>query len=52
MRNYICYACIPKRLLLVELPVVEGGMNNYDIKDRVKYLNRIFTYIGDCDSWF
>ena len=45
MRNYIFYACIPKRSLLVEVPVVEGGVNNYDLKDPIQYMNIIFIHI-------
>ena len=45
MRNYIFYACIPKRLLLVEVHVVEGGVNNHDFKDPIQYMNIIFIHI-------
>ena len=45
MRNYIFYACIPKRLLLVEVHVVGGEVNNHDFKDPIQYMNIIFIHI-------
>ena len=36
---------MPKRSLLVELPAVEGGVNNYDLKDHIQYMNMIFIHI-------
>ena len=44
-RNYIFYACIPKRLLLVEVHVVEEGVNNHDFKDPIQYMHIIFIHI-------
>ena len=38
MRNYLFYACIPKRSLLMEVPVVEGRVNNYDLKYPIQYI--------------
>ena len=36
---------MPKRLLLVEPPAVEGGVNNYDLKDHIQYMNMICIHI-------
>ena len=33
------------RSLLVELPAVEGGVNNYDLKDHIQYMNIICIHI-------